>query len=854
MANDLPEKFKIFNEQNAKNLAIVVDIEGAPYYLSNRTISTRVRYGDPDLRYGDPGIVYGGIRPLSNVKDVLSLDGAGLTISQKLEPEQGKGSVSMISLAFVDTDQYMTQLVSPGVILPEILGRQVKVRIGYPEISFPEDYVTVLRGRISDVQCPPGMVVLQLSDPNIIRRQTAFFTATTKLLSGITSTDTTVSVANNADFHRHILGIDGTYDVPQPWNQDGTHNPIAPRNTGVRTFFKIDDEWIEYGPLGFGVNQFTNVLRGALGTTAAAHDPDADVTAALQIQDHAMDMALKLMLSGFNGPYKTGVPVNGFVQTFDAILGDQPRAIILPDHVDAVEDHGLSIGDQITITDPIAPPNNGLVCKVVRIADFNDQPNNLIYVDKDLVGYYVGTNPNIPTLALRSQYDTYPINAGNELSPEEVDVSSHQKLKNSYLADDAYRYRFFITDQDTMKSFMETEIYKPVGAYSLTRRGKLSVGYTKPPLADEDLIILDEDNLIDPKSITPTRGVNSRKFYNEVDIDYDYSDAFSDFTSFYRYLDADSLSQIGINQQLSIQSKGIHTDLGTPALFEKQVQRFLTRYRRSATVITAKVNFGTAIKIEAGDVVALSDNGNLQIANFGSGDRNLGVQLFEVIGRDLDLKMAVGNLTLVSGVGGLAGDRYATIAPSSVIVSGASDHLIIQDSFGALFPGDEMRKWRDYVGQTIAIHDETFTYYQECTLNGIDNVNPYKMTITGLSTLPTDFAGLIIDIARYPDSIDKYAAGLYKSIHAFLSPQVQIVSGASTTQFDVASADAAKFLSGAIVIIHKDDFSVQSTEVHVDQVSGTTITLKEALSFTPDNTFYVTGIGFPDGQGFYRFI
>ena len=183
--SNYPDKYLRFNEQTVKNLRIVIDIDGLDLITSS-AIYTRVRYGDPDINYGDPGLVYGGLRRLDTyqgreVKDILSLDSSSLHISQRLEPEQGRGAVSTMSLAFVDRDNYMTQVISPGVIIDEILGRQCVVYLGFEQISFPDDYITIFRGRISDVKSHPGLVILQLSDPNLIRRQNVFFIAQTTL-------------------------------------------------------------------------------------------------------------------------------------------------------------------------------------------------------------------------------------------------------------------------------------------------------------------------------------------------------------------------------------------------------------------------------------------------------------------------------------------------------------------------------------------------------------------------------------------------------------------------------------------------------------------------------------------------
>lgn len=847
MALDFPEKFLIFNTNQTKNLAVVVKIDGVDL-LSNRPIYTRVRYGDPGIRYGQSGLVYGGLRRLENVRQLINWDQSNLSLAQRLEPEQGRGSVSMISLSFTDKDAYMTRVISPGVIVDEIMGRSVEVYIGYEEISYPEDYIKVFRGRITDVKAPPAQVNMQFSDPNFNRRQTAFITAKTKLAGNLLVGDTSIPVLDGVDFHKPILGPDGLYDVPNPWDQDGTYNTLAPRTTGVRTFLKIDDEWIEYGPLGVGTNLFLNVLRGARGTVAATHAIGADVMAGVEITDNCMELALKTQLSGWAGPWLSDVTVYSVMRTFDLALGDQPRAFILPGGVDAKRDYGLVDGDYIT-TSGFGVSGNNDTFRIVRFAELNEEPNRLVYVDKDLTPEY----PTTGKMAFRSQYDTYPSTCGVKLTPQDVDADAHVTLRDNFLSGQENSYRFFLTSEETVKSFIETEIYLPVSAYSLTVRGKLSVGYHIPPLGNTQLVFLTKDNIKNPEMIQPQRGLNNRKFFNELDIDYDFDDT-GQPVSFFRAVDADSLSRYKVSSTLPVRSRGTRTDLGSPNEFTRRARRFFSRYSNAATIIECKVNWGTGIQIEAGQTVALKDEGDLKISNFATGERNLGTQLFEVLDRDLNIKGGDVPLKLISGLRYDVNDRFAVISPSSEVDSGSESYLILRDSFGAQFPGDEMRKWRNLVGQKIVMHDENYTYYQETTLLRLDAVNNYKMYITGFSVAPPYFTDMIIDIPRYPHNASKTQGALYKQIFAHFGPYVQIVSGASPTQFDVGAGDAPDFFIGAKIRVHKEDYSTASSEVTVIAVLGTTITVSAALGFTPDNTYFVTGIGFLDKQGSYRYI
>lgn len=1043
----LPKNFLLLNQEQTKQLSMVVEIEGVDL-LTNRPIYTTLRYGDPEIFYGDIGLAFGGLRRVSGVRDIIDIDKASMVIAQRLEPEQGKGAIQQISLSFIDKDLYMSQILARGPIINEILGRPTRMWLGYQGSSYPDDYFVVFRGYITAVDSYPGYVNIQFSDANAKRREQAFYTPQVALAADIGPTDTNIPVVNTNDFYKHIVGPNGKYDVNGPWNTDGTYNPVALRQTGVRTFLLVDNEMIEYGPLGFfgqptttleqvkfvntnpsqtqvtaayvagaspgsefvtttgtqifvhiasgtttanqvialvnaspgvlalnivssraggiflaiqnvnfffsdpqthdvviswidgaptpthpivtvsGVNVtvqiqsgvttslqivsaidqavavaalgvraslvdpllasspqtapagpisvggapqtapagpsivafgFGGCLRGARGTTADSHQVDATVQPAILLTENAMILALKLMLSGWNGPCVSSVTLFSVVSTADPILNNQPGAIILPTSIDAVRDYGLSPGDYVTLSGSVVPGNN-ITSPVVRFGRLNGQDNRIIYLaNKSLIPEY----PTMATLVLaikaafRSQYDTYPVNAGNALVMADVDVAGHLEVRNDWLADAGDNYQFLITATiDNLKNFIEEQIYLPVSAYSLTRRGTLSVNITKPPLVQGHILLLNQDNVKDPHTIKISRATNNRKFFNEIDYLFDYDDQGNPKTSLV-FLNEDSLSVVGISSILPISAQGVRTSLGSVPLLEDRAKSLLARYKYGAAIIDLVSNWEIGVQIEAGDVVALVDDGHLQISNFDTGERNLGSQLFEVVNRSLDTKSGDCKLQLISGIGLSLTDRYGVISPSSLVMSGTNSYLIIEDSFGAQFPGNEMEKWINFANQRIILHDEAWTVSYETKITGFDPVNNYKMTISGFSVLPGSFAGLVMDIPSYPMTTKKLDDSLYKAIFAYFSPIVPIVSVASRDQFDVSMSDVGFFFVGCFIRVEKPDYSVwtgNTTEFIVASITGTTINLTKPLPFLPDNTYIISGIGFTDKTGAYRFI
>lgn len=823
-----PSKYLLFNSQQTKTLALVVQIEGVDNVFTTVPLFTRVRYGDPGIYYGQPGLIYGGLRALPNVKSYLT-DQTTMTISQRIEPEQGRGSVSTMNLVFIDKDGYMSKVISPGVIVDEPLGnKEVKCYLGFQGTSFPEDFFVVFRGFISQTNYQPGKVQIQLSDPNAKRRQQVGFSPTTQTTSALDNSQTTIPVNDAADFFQQILGPNGGYD------------------STVKTYIKIDDEVMEYGPTGLTPSVIT-VTRGARGTTADAHDIASDVSNTIEISGNGIDIALKLMMSGWNGPYLMDLPVASIVNTLDPLQGNISNAVVLT--ADAVLDYGIAVGAYVTIAGSTMG-NDGTYI-VVGIGESQERPNRIVFVDTNLTVESPATGV---TLSVRSQYDTYPEAMGSKLLGQEVDIARHVSIRNNFLSQGSASYRFYITEPFSAKTFIESEICLPFGLYSITRFGAISLNITKPPIADERLQFITANNLIEPESISMMRGINSRRFFNEVQYFYDADDNGS-FQSRVVLLDTESLSKITISSILPINSKGLRTDLGAPTIINNRGTFLLNRYKNTALELQIKTNWEVGSLIETGDIVAVQDDGTLHIINFRNGSRNLETGLFEVIDRQLDVKNGNITLKLLQDFSFQIDDRFATISPSSNIIAGSTTSQIkIEDSYGSLYPLNEKKKWENLEGNLVTIHDILYTDVQTTTFTGFSPTDKYLMLLDPpLATPPP--AGYVVDISDYPTSTLPSDGNLLKLLFAHIDPTILVATGISNTQFTVAPGDVATFFVGSKILIHDAAYNPDfSPEVVITDITGVTITVDRSLTFTPSAGEFIELIGFPDHGGAYRII
>jgi hypothetical protein len=608
---------------------------------------------------------------------------------------------------------------------------------------------------------------------------------------------------------------------------------------------KIDDEIIllTVNPSG---TSFVSVTRGAYGTTAASHADNTEVTAVFGFYDNALKLALKTMLSGWGGvPSVTDVDVVSFVDTGDPSNPTEAYGVVF--NVDLKDEYGLSVGDFIITSGASNGSNNFTERPIVSFFDVAGSSNRGVIVSDD--PYYgpalVSESPTSAVASFRSQFDVYPEECGLKMKMNDVDVERHIQIADQFLTDDVATLSFVITEEESSgKEFIEKQLYLPIGAFSLTRSGKCSTVVTAPPLPIYSLLELTSDNVIDADKSRMSRAVNNRKFYNQIDISYNYN-TFGDFETFEKYIDSDSLERIPLKEVLEIESRGMRTGFNASALIDRTTRRLFERYAFAAQTITFKVIWQLGAIVEAGDILLITDDGTLKFPDLNTGTRGLTPQLWEVLEKSTDLKTGVTTLTIINGVGAQTTDRFGVISPSSEIASGisTSQFRLSDDSFGAFYPGQEYKKWDDYIGLKVRVCAPDFSYEGETTLVSFDASDEFLVNVNPpLSFTPA--AGDVMDLALYSSSADPTDQAAAKAIHAYLSPVVDVVSGTSSTVFDVGAGDVAKFWVGGIVAVHSADYAAYSGESIVTNIAGTTITVETALGFTPSAGQKVTFIGF----------
>lgn len=819
--------FEITN--TAKNLAeftevqpnLIMEIEGIEGVFSAGQVSKLIEVGDDCWFVGKPGIVVGGICTDDDARDLISLDGTTTSIGQQLfQDKGGSSSITRATIKLVDKDQSITKLFEPSNVIGDILAAKCKLYLGFSNGAHPRDSINIFNGLISDVKYGAGFVSLAISHPKELERQVKFQQATSILDGAIDNSTTTILL-------------------------ESTRNLITPTDT-IRSFIRVDDELIEY--TGISGNNLTGVTRGALLTLPNPHDDEVETVSFYQLEDHPIDMALKLLLSNGGVPTKnmTDLVVESFnlVDPFTTV-----QNAILFDTPDIQNDLNIITGDFVTVTGAANAANN-FVNKRVTGFGIAGNMSYIIVEGSDLISE--STTSALTNIV--SQYNVYPVGASCGLRPDEVDITQFLFVKNTFAAlfPD---YKFYLKEEITVKDFIDNQIFFPSTLYSLPRAGKVSVGITIPPLANINTRFLTSLNVKDPEKMVIERSIN-RRLYNAVVYKLDEDVLEDKFLRGEITVDNNSQNRLPIgNRPLVIEAKGLRQDDDTINFVLRNTQRFLDRYRFGAAAINVKLLYKTGYNMEVGDTVVFGDT-NLQVSDDSNGSWDFSPRIMEVTDKNLNFKTGDISLKLTDTAYNVEG-RFAVISPSSQIAATGSTTSTIKivKGYGSSEFDLERVKWEDHVGQRVAISNCTDpSQPEEITfLTGFDVSNPNNFQVSPpLSFVPDE--NWNINIPQYPISTDPKIDAVYKVMYGHLDPSVAVVSGASTTVFDVAVGDIPKFFIGSVLNIHNDDFTDNSADVKVTDITATTITVDNDIGFTPDSTHTVELVGFPDLGKPYRIL
>jgi hypothetical protein len=709
-----PAAFSAVN-QVVKTPNLVVKIDGVDELLGAVSIKKIVQIGDSDLFIGNDWQI-GGLGPVANQETIVSFSGGTTTsIKQSLNTDRAEGStISNIQVAFLD-DGFMTKVITPGEIIPDILGTKVSIYLGFDGTSFPGDYLKIFKGICADISSDSGLVTLTITHPENKKRTNIYKTVETRLTAAIDASVTTIPVESTANILTKVLGPNGTYDP------------------SFESYVRIDDEIIKFETVD-STNLLT-CLRGQFGTTAAAHDDESQVTTIYRLKGLALPLALKLMASGLTGPFVEDIEI----KTFQVIGTEIILQAVFFENVDLVVEYGLTIGDFLSTAGATDSANNFTLREIEDIQVI-DQGTYLVVGGSALADETMTS----AVASFRSRYDTLP--DGCQMGADEIDVDEHELLLSRFLSNEEYDFRLVETIENA-REFLDRQIYLPIACFSIPRQTKASVGYTIGPIPGENITTLNSNNIKKASRAKIRRSI-SAQFFNEVVYKYEQDILNPEkFKSAVINIAQDSKNQIKAgNKTLTIESLGMRDFLSGDNIALQQSNRKLKRYKFAAEVLTLSTLFDAGFSSEIGDIIIV-DSSDIPLPDTKSGQKSFGPRFYEIQNKSINFKTGDIELELVDTQDDPTA-RYALISPSSKIRSASSgSSFVIEESFSAKFDAQEYRKWINIESPSVVVRKNDFSLSEDSVLT-----TPSSNSVTvdpALSSTPA--VGDVLEFSHYDD-------------------------------------------------------------------------------------------------------
>lgn len=702
-----------------KEPSLVLQFDGITEVFSSATAYRFIRIGDTGLEIGNDWVIGGKVELSDQITSITFASDIGRTsteIDYKLNPDLGFGdSVTSMNLAFVD-DKAETIL---GLIADnEFLGRKCRLLLGPDpnDTIFPDDYIVIFRGIVDDMQFPPGGIVLTVSHTDQKKRQAIYTSVEGVTAEALDSSETTISLGDASDLLLGITAASGGVD------------------SSFSGYIQIDDEIIKY--TARAGNDLT-VSRGELDSIAASHSNGANFKSFYQLEGNAMDLALKIMLSGWNGPFKTGVSVTnfGYINSADTVDNS-----IFFSTVDVEDLYGLTEGDYVSATGYGAASANSFTNKEITDIVRLDDGSSYIVVDETLTDVLSASG----VVSFRSKYDTLP--DGMKMTPDQVDVAEHERLKSFFLS--SFDYDFYLKDSiDNGKEFLDKEIYRPIACYSVPRKARSSVAFTIGPLPTQSIKTLDSSNVKNANQLSIRRSLG-RNFYNTIIYKYDMDSLEDKFRKGVLDTNATSRTQIEVGTRaLTIESLGLRT----ANIAQSAATRRLNRYAYGAQYINnVKVTFSVGFNIEVTDLV-LVDGVSLKLPNFDTGTRSAPIKYYEVVSKKINFETGDVILGLIDTNFDTA-SRYALISPASNIKSGVSaSAFIIEESFASEFGSDEYLKWNRYDDLVVRVRNSSYNTAATARVSEFSGNTVRLLDSLGF----TPSAGMLMELSDYNDATEQ---------------------------------------------------------------------------------------------------
>ena len=811
MAFSITEAMRLASENKDLKPQLVLEIDGVSTIYSTTAIQKVAKIGDEDLVIGS--FVIGGLAEIKDQSKLISFTaGTSTSIKQTLQLDKGKGeSIPTLTIGLVDKNLEISNLVSPGKVVTDMLGRSVKLRLGFQGTAFPTDFIVIFRANVLDIDSGPGNVKLLLGSPEnkkiseifnkgdteldplnsgtfapgdvntsteaitdtahgMANGQPISFTTTDTLPAGLSSgfvvevTTNTFKVSDTiggaaqdltdggVGTHSYQAGlssssttviVDSTTSFLSPFT-----GPDGTIDSTLKLHIRINDEVIRYEATT--ATTFGTLTRGALGTTPSTHSPSNAVESFYRLEGNVIDLALKVMCSGVNGPYSEDNAMKHFVRISPS---ETVANTIFFNGQDISKEEGIVVGDFITTTgDPNGAANN-VTNKAITAITQTDLGS---FITVSGVNFVESTN-TVGLIDFTSQFDT--LGEGLRfLGGNEVDIEEHLFIQRTFLS--SFDYDFFLKDSIKGNEFLSEQLYNPASAFSIPRKAKASLGFNVGPLPTQDVKIIDDSNVINPSKLRLRRST-TKNFFNVVVYKFEQQVLEDRLKSGQLTISGDSITRIKIgNKPLIIEAQGMRVALSGKNLAIQATSRRLNRFKFGAEWIRGvQLNFATGFNLEIGDKV-LVDLADLQLTDINTGTRAGEERIFEVSQKSLGLKDGQIIVDLID-TNFNKDARFGLISPASFVDVGIdSSNFTIRESFNSLFGTNEFKKWNKYPGVSVQVRNSDFSTVDKAVVDRF--IGNQVVLKTPLSFTPS--SGMIMEMSAYSDQPTNV-----NSIFAFMS-------------------------------------------------------------------------------------
>ena len=805
MALYLSENFKKSLDKPNIKINVILDIEGFSTF-SSTGFSELLKF-DEGLFF-DEGFSFDEIQinPFANknINSLIQLEGTSNQIKQNVRIDKGIEGTKTFDISLLDENNRISRIFTAGNTVDEVIGRKAKVYFSLDNLVHPNDSVLFLDGFITRLRFKNNGTVVATVEHSIGNTRKEAFTPTTTNLT-----------------NQLVQGSTQNITV------DSTDNILGPSRDNFELYVKIDDEIIKYTTTNNG--QLTGITRAQFGTTDANHDAGASVETMLRITGNPFDRALNLLLGSGGFAEELTVLATGQV-TSTTFVSD---ALLIQSY-DIEKEFGITIGDII-----LGTVNGSLIFekRITNIVKLEDG-NSYIQVQGENFASVTGLTD---TIKVKSNYDIFghPFNnIGAKLSYRSVDTKSFTRIKDEFYF--APNIDILISDNIEYLDFIQNEIFKPLGVYFKTG-ARISVKQHLPPLYTSQVKVFDENNIVNPNTITSDRSIN-KYYYNSVIYSYDKDPISDKFLRKNIVIDSDSVEKFKVGlRPYRIESSAYKNSSDIVNTIKYISNLLLARYNNASEVFSVTCQFNT-IDVDVEDSVFL--NGT-NIYDINTGERGVSNKLCEVINKSVNLKSGLVTYTLLDATAYKAKGRFGVVAPASKVSNINTQRVIIEQNFGN--QGVESEKYTDLIGQTFKIYTEDYSHEEEAVVSNIDYQNNILYFQNSLSTVfwPGN-KDIFITVANY-DQTSADANKLSKEMFCYVNPTVQVAARVSDTEFNVDVADFNKLFVGAIVQFRNSDNSVVNNTKIKALKSGFIWELEEGHTLA--NTDYIEKIGFSGDNG-----